>query len=62
MGFESAAPYLRQLIASTLAGNEEDTFIDSNGRLANGCDIDRGGLPYERYTGLDAWEGASLIK
>jgi|HubBroStandDraft_4_1064222.scaffolds.fasta_scaffold2591892_1 hypothetical protein len=41
MGFESPVAYLQQLIASTLAGNEEDTYIGPNGQLVSGCDIDR---------------------
>ena len=41
MGFKSPAAYLQQLIASTLAGLEEDTYTGPDGQLVNGCDIDR---------------------
>jgi hypothetical protein len=39
MGFESPTAYLLQALAATIAGNEEDTFLDANGRLLNGCDL-----------------------
>ena len=39
MGFESASAYLLQLIASALASNEADTFVDDAGQLVNGCDL-----------------------
>jgi hypothetical protein len=41
MGFESPTDYLLQLIAAVLAGNEEDTYVSPDGRLASGCDIER---------------------
>jgi hypothetical protein len=36
MGFESADDYLRQIIAKTIASNEADTIITSDGRLVSG--------------------------
>lgn len=33
MGFESPDAYLHQLIAATLAGNEENTVIAKDGRI-----------------------------
>jgi hypothetical protein len=36
MGFKSADDYLRQIIATTIASNEADTIITSDGRLVSG--------------------------
>ena len=41
MGFETPTEYLLQLIAATIAGNEEDTYVGADGQLVNGGDIDR---------------------
>jgi hypothetical protein len=46
MGFESGTDYLLQLIAATIASNEEDTILTDDGRILNGRDgYDRNGLP-----------------
>jgi hypothetical protein len=46
MGFPSAYDYLQQLIAATIAGNEEDTILADDGRILNGNDgYDQDGLP-----------------
>jgi hypothetical protein len=36
MGFGSADDYLRHIIATTIASNEADTIITSDGRLVSG--------------------------
>jgi hypothetical protein len=47
MGFDSPTDYLLQLIAVTLAGNEENTVVADDGRLLCGHDAyDRYGLPW----------------
>jgi hypothetical protein len=46
MGFESGTDYLLQLIAATIASNEEDTILADDGRILNGHDgEDQDGLP-----------------
>jgi hypothetical protein len=48
MGFKSPTEYLHQLIAATLAGNEEDTVIAKDGRIARGHDAyDKDGVPQD---------------
>jgi hypothetical protein len=44
MGFESGTDYLLQMIAATLAGNEEDTILADDGRILIGH-LDQDGLP-----------------
>jgi hypothetical protein len=39
MGFEKPTDYLLQALSSILVANEEDTFVDSAGRLVNACDL-----------------------
>jgi hypothetical protein len=41
MGLETPTAYLIQALAAVISGNEEDTFVDSDGQLVNGGDIDR---------------------
>jgi hypothetical protein len=38
MGFARPVDYLRQLIAATLASNEADTILATDGRILNGSD------------------------
>jgi hypothetical protein len=49
MGFESADDYLRHIIATTIASNEADTIITSDGRLVSGpkCGYYRNGEPQD---------------
>lgn len=48
MGFESPTAYLRQALAATIAGNEEDTILANDGRILNGRDgYDRDGVPQD---------------
>ena len=42
MGFETPTAYLLQLIAATIAGNEEDTFVGPNGELFDSCTLPEG--------------------
>jgi hypothetical protein len=41
MGFETPTAYLIQALAATIASNEEDTYVNAEGHLASGCEIDR---------------------
>jgi hypothetical protein len=50
MGFESPTAYLLQALAATIAGNEEDTVITTDGRLLASCDArryDSAGVPQD---------------
>ena len=48
MGFESADDYLHQMIAATIASNEADTIITSDGRLVSGSGAyDRDDVPQD---------------
>ena len=45
MGFENPTDYMLQLIAATLASNEEDTVVTDDGRLVCGHEA------YNRFPG-----------
>jgi hypothetical protein len=46
MGFDSPTDYMLQLIAATLASNEQDTVVTDDGRLLCGHEVyARYGLP-----------------
>jgi hypothetical protein len=48
MGFETPTDYLLQLIAATVASNEEFTVVANDGRIVGGWDAyDNHGLPQD---------------
>jgi hypothetical protein len=48
MGFDTPTDYLLQLIAATIASNEEFTVVADDGRIVNGWEAyDRDGMPQD---------------
>ena len=39
MGFESPTAYLIGTLAAVITDEEQDTFLDADGHLLNGCDL-----------------------